>query len=88
MFGNPWYGTGYLASPREKIEALIEHTEEYQAQFADIKSFALMKKHFGSYIAGWNHASDLRTALMQTDDAESALLLLRAAHDSMSGSHS
>ncbi len=83
MFGNPWYGTDYHATARERIAALIEHTEEYQKQFADIKSFALMKKHFGSYIAGWNHASDLRTALMQTDDAESALLLLRSAHDSM-----
>ena len=83
MFGNPWYGTDFQPTPREKVEALIEHTEEYQKQFADIKSFALMKKHFGSYISGWNNASDLRTSLMQVDDAEAALLLLRTARDSM-----
>ncbi|MFM2415012.1 MAG: hypothetical protein RI911_705 [Candidatus Parcubacteria bacterium] len=79
MFGNPWYGTAYQATPREKIEALIEHVQEYDAQFKDIKSFALMKKHFGSYISGWEHASDLRTQLMGVEDASQALTILNAA---------
>lgn len=79
MFGNPWYGTDYHATPEEKICALIEHVEEFQKQFTDIKSFSVMKKHFGSYIAGWSHAIDLRKQLMETDDAASALLLLHAA---------
>ena len=84
MFGNPWYGTDYEATPREKIEALIEHVELYDMHFKDIKSFALMKKHFGSYISGWNNASTLRTALMGVETAEESLFILKAARDTMS----
>jgi len=42
-----------------------------------IKSFSVMKKHFGSYIVGWDHASELRKHLMETNDPEEALSLLR-----------
>lgn len=83
MFGNPWYGTDYLATPREKVDALIEHVEEYERQFKDIKSFALMKKHFGSYIAGWQNASEVRTRLMQVETAEEALFILKEARGNM-----
>lgn len=83
MFGNPWYGTDYSATPQEKIDALIEHVGLYEEHFADIKSFALMKKHFGSYIAGWDNASHLRTQLMGVESATEALFLLKQARDTM-----
>jgi tRNA-dihydrouridine synthase len=36
-----------------------------------------MKKHFKAYINGWDNAKDLRVQLMETNDADSALAVLR-----------
>jgi nifR3 family TIM-barrel protein len=83
MFGNPWYGTDYIATQRERIEALIEHVQEYEAHFPGIKNFAIIKKHFGSYISGWDNASELRTALMGAENAEQSLRLLTASLSTM-----
>lgn len=76
MFGNPWYGSTHIPTPEEKIIALMEHVREFDAHFVGIKSFAVMKKHFGSYIAGWENAIELRKQLMETNDAETALHVL------------
>ena len=77
MFGNPWVMTGYTATPREKIEALIVHTQAYEKEFEGIKSFAVMKKHFASYVTGFDGAKELRMHLMAYDTATQTLALLR-----------
>lgn len=78
MFGNPWYGTMHYGTPQERIIALIDHIHVFERELSDTKSFAVMKKHFGSYIAGFEGAHDIRTALMITNSAAEATALLKA----------
>jgi tRNA-dihydrouridine synthase len=79
MFGNPWYGSGHIATREERIGALIEHIEEFEKQLAGTKSFQVMKKHFGSYMSHFDGAAEIRLKLMETNAAEEALQLLKAA---------
>jgi nifR3 family TIM-barrel protein len=79
MFGNPWYGSGHIPSPKERCEALIEHITEFEKQLGDIKNYVVMKKHFGSYITEWHDAKELRTSLMQTNTTQEAIQLLENA---------
>ncbi len=77
IFGNPWL---FASSPnlgevpagrrgiQEVLPVLLEHTKLFQELLGDIKSFAIMKKHFKSYIAGFDGAHDLRNALMEAKD--------------------
>ncbi|MFM2357505.1 MAG: hypothetical protein RJA61_242 [Candidatus Parcubacteria bacterium] len=75
IFGNPWcfdpnsqYGKD--VSLEAKLKALLEHTKAYEELLGDIKSFALMKKHFKSYVNSFPEAGDLRVELMETENAE------------------
>jgi tRNA-dihydrouridine synthase len=79
MFGNPWYGSGHIATREERIGALIEHIEEFEKQLAGTKSFQVMKKHFCSYMSHFDGAAEIRLKLMETNAAEEALQLLKAA---------
>ncbi len=69
MFGNPWVMSNYTPTLAEKLQALVEHTELFEAEFSDIKSFAVMRKHFASYVEGFAGAKELRTTLMSCDSA-------------------
>lgn len=77
MFGNPWYGSGHIATREERIGALIEHIEEFEKQLAGIKSFAVMKKHFSSYMSHFDGAHEIRLRLMDTNNAEESLQVLK-----------
>lgn len=79
MFGNPWVMCEYEPSIDEKIEALIAHTEMFEKEFTGIKSFAIMRKHFASYIEGFAGAKELRTKLMACETAREVTELLRTA---------
>ncbi len=57
-----------VVSLEEKLSALLEHATLFHELLGDIKSFAIMKKHFKSYIAGFDGAHDLRIALMEAED--------------------
>jgi nifR3 family TIM-barrel protein len=70
IFGNPWLFSEKNPAPREKLKVLIEHTNLYNELLGDIKSFALMKKHFKAYVTGWDGAKDLRTTLMDAENAQ------------------
>jgi tRNA-dihydrouridine synthase len=79
MFGNPWYGTMHIATREERIAALIEHIEEFDRQLNGIKSFAVMKKHFASYMSHFDGAHDIRLRLMDTNTADEALAVLHSS---------
>ncbi len=49
----------------EKLKALIEHAHLFEELLGDIKSFAIMKKHFKAYIHGFQGAKELRVKLME-----------------------
>jgi tRNA-dihydrouridine synthase len=57
-------------STREKLRVLLEHTKLFEQMFAGVKSFAVMKKHFRAYVAGFDGAAELRAKLMETSNTK------------------
>jgi nifR3 family TIM-barrel protein len=80
IFGNPWLFSDRTDEPsaQERIEALGEHITLFEQLMGDVRSFAVMKKHFKAYISGWDNAKDLRVRLMEAETAEEALGILSA----------
>ena len=73
IFGNPWLFTGRpleSITPKEKLTALLELTEGFEA-LVPRKSFHLLKKHVKVFVSGWDGASVLRSSLMDTTDLPS-----------------
>lgn len=54
----------------KKLQVLIEHTKAFEELLGDIKSFAIMKKHFKAYVEGFPGAKELRMELMETEHAK------------------
>lgn len=79
LFGNPWLFTGHHASPVERIDALIRHLELFNELLAAHTHYAVMKKHFKAYISGWDHAKEIRIALMDTETPAAATHILTEA---------
>lgn len=69
IFGNPWlFNKEKDISDiplKERLEVAIKHTYLFEKYFKDIKSFAIMKKHFKAYVNGFDGAKELRTKLME-----------------------
>lgn len=74
IFGTPWffdedtYNAG--KSVEERLRICIEHTKLYEEKLGDIKSFAIMKKHFKAYVNGFDGAKELRVELMECTNAQ------------------
>lgn len=69
LFTNPWVFTDdadRVRSPKERLEAALEHTKLFEETLGDIKSFATMKKHYKAYINNFDGASAMRAELMAT----------------------
>jgi nifR3 family TIM-barrel protein len=69
IFGNPWCFSGKVPTKEERLHVLVEHTKLFEKLLGDIKSFAIMKKHFKAYVTGWEGAKELRMELMETNSA-------------------
>ena len=71
IFGNPWlFDTTKAVIPlEERLRVMVEHTKLYEELLGDIKSFAIMKKHYKAYMAGFPETHDLRMALMDATNA-------------------
>ena len=78
IFGNPWLFADRKAAPtpQERIEALAEHIKLFDELLGDVQSFAVMKKHFKSYISGWDGAKELRARLMEVTTADRGTRIL------------
>ncbi len=83
IFGNPWLFSEHIATPAERIAGLVEHLTLFSQLLGTTTHYAVMKKHFKAYINGWDNAKELRAQLMETDDALSALTILRAHGQSL-----
>lgn len=74
IFGTPWFfdeeefNKGKTLEERLKI--CIEHTKLYEEKLGDIKSFAIMKKHYKAYVHGFEGAKELRMELMECKNAK------------------
>lgn len=69
IFGNPWLFAERTPSVEERLETLVEHCELFEKYLGGVKNFAVMKKHFKSYVSAIDGASGLRGALMNTSNA-------------------
>jgi tRNA-dihydrouridine synthase len=69
IFGTPWFfdEEAYTKgkSIEERLRICVEHTKLYEEKLGDIKSFAIMKKHYKAYVNGFEGAKELRMALME-----------------------
>ncbi len=80
IFGTPWLfadaedrGTKSDNGGKnieEKLKILVEHTKLFEEKLGDIKSFAIMKKHFKAYVNGFDGAKELRMELMECNTAK------------------
>lgn len=70
IFGRPWL-FDQLKQPEleERLRIAVEHAKLFEELLGDIKSFAIMKKHFKAYVEGWGGAKELRMRLMETENA-------------------
>ncbi|MGH9784083.1 MAG: tRNA-dihydrouridine synthase, partial [Terriglobia bacterium] len=73
IFGNPWLFAKHPPPilPKDKLKILVEHTNLFEALLPH-KKFAIMKKHYKAYAAGWDGAKELRMRLMDAKDAREA----------------
>lgn len=81
IFGTPHFFDADLADHMQttqtnsetivkKLGIMVEHTKLYEEKLGDIKSFAIMKKHFKAYVNGFDGAKELRVELMECNSAD------------------
>ncbi|MFH1656498.1 MAG: tRNA-dihydrouridine synthase, partial [Candidatus Nealsonbacteria bacterium] len=75
VFGNPWFfnsNQNEKITLEEKLKALLDHTQVFEKELSKPrhKSFDVMKKHFKSYINGFEGAKELRVKLMETKNSK------------------
>ncbi len=74
IFGTPWFFNeeefNKGKSTEERLRICVEHTKLYEEKLGDIKSFAVMKKHFKAYVNGFDGAKELRVELMECNDSK------------------
>jgi tRNA-dihydrouridine synthase len=74
IFGTPWFFNEEEfekgKSVEERLSILIEHTKLYEEKLGDIKSFAIMKKHYKAYVNGFDGAKELRMELMECNNSQ------------------
>ena len=78
IFGNPWLFSGlhsgkmahHKPTIKERLDVLVEHTYLYEKLLGGVKNFAVMKKHYKAYVAGWDGAKEFRTHLMELSSAD------------------
>ena len=58
-----------FVSPEARLRVLVEHTKLFEELLGDVKSFAIMKKHFKAYVEGFPGAKELRIQLMEANNA-------------------
>ena len=74
VFGTPWFFDEEQFEKgktlEEKLAICIEHTKLFEEKLGDIKSFAIMKKHFKAYVHGFDGAKELRMKLMEAENSK------------------
>jgi len=80
IFGNPFLfnreKSMHDLSIPEQLDILLEHTKLFEELLGDIKSFAIMKKHYKAYVSGFDGAKELRGELMMAKDAKDVVRMV------------
>jgi nifR3 family TIM-barrel protein len=73
VFGCPWFFDEEVfekgKTPEEKLRISLQHVRLFEKKLGDIKSFAIMKKHYKAYCNGFDGAKELRVKLMEAKDS-------------------
>ena len=75
IFGNPWFfrrgstSTMTRLSLVNRLNVMVEHSKLFEKLLGEHKNFAIMKKHFKAYVEGFDGAKELRTRLMEAENA-------------------
>lgn len=73
VFGNPWLFNRNKKSTEistsARLSVMMEHTRLFEKKLGDIKSFAVVKKHYKAYVNGFLGAKELRAELMGAENA-------------------
>jgi len=77
IFGNPWMFNREHPIDQipitKRLQAMIEHTKLFEEKFVHLpiggKRFEVMKKHYKSYVNGFDGAKELRMKLMECETA-------------------
>lgn len=81
IFGTPWLfepeESKHPKSLAERFEIMIEHTKLFEELLGDVKSFAIMKKHYKAYVHGFDGAKELRMELMDAPNAAAVETIAR-----------
>jgi tRNA-dihydrouridine synthase len=87
VFGNPFIFSSKQATASERLQALMEHINLFEINLGGIKSFAVMKKHFKSYltmivsadpdVARQAQIRELGSQLMLVAEADQAIHLIK-----------
>ena len=84
VFGNPWFFNAKKnienMSLNERFAFMLEHTKLFEKELSNkgIKGFHVMKKHFKSYVSGFDGAKELRAKLMETENIGEAEKIIEA----------
>ena len=80
MLGRAIFGNPFLFSKEKcpegieglklRLNILVEHVNLFEELLGEYKNFAIIKKHFKAYVAGFDQAGELRAKLMETNNAE------------------
>ena len=77
IFGNPSLFAETILNEQEKIQALMRLIQLWQIHMEGVGNFAVLKKHFASFIKDFDGAKECRAELMQTNTPQQALALLQ-----------
>jgi len=90
MFGNPWLfkdvenldtSEKFVPSREDRIKTLIRQVEVFDKELGDVKSFAVMKKFFKTYMQGFDDAKEIREKIMGMENAGEVLKYLQEKAD-------
>jgi nifR3 family TIM-barrel protein len=77
-FGNPWFfSSQQQPSVKQRLLAMQEHIKLFEREFADLKPFKIMRKHFKAYVSGFKGAAELRAKLMETSSLKESEKILQ-----------
>jgi len=83
IFGNPWLfakdAESQKPSREAKLKALSEHISLFEELLSGTSNYATLKKHFASYVKGWDGAKELRMRLMETNNTVEAQAIISGA---------
>ena len=81
VFGNPWLFhpvcTPEYVPPAKRLAVMCEHARLF-GELLPHKNFAVMKKHFKAYVAGFENAPELRRALAATQSFQDVEAIIAA----------